>query len=354
MGLVDIPGGFCFPDPRYWQFMVGAVGEQSTLLDASGEKHAAIFRVKRAGTIDRIGFRTRAVTTAQTLRLGLETVDMTTGFPTGTQFGGSAVGTQASPATDTFYEVTLGTGATVAVDDLVAIVVQFDATAGNLNICNYDLISGSDYSGIPYTAEYVGTPAWAKKTSSPAHSVRYSDGVYAADGFAPFQVPTLLTYNSGSTPDEVGNYFTLPVPMRCVGAKIMTDWDGPTDVVLYASDGTTVLRSASLDPDTRKVTGGGDAYVYWAPLELTAGTGYRITFKPTSTTNINVRQLPVMTAGMLNHLPGGTLWHRTSRTDAGAWTEDTTKRISMTTLIIGQLHDGSVLPRTRVLRTPVY
>jgi hypothetical protein len=57
----------------------------SRLIDATGEKYAAIIQIPKTGTISKIGFRTGTVTTSQTLRGGIETVDAATGAPTGTQ-----------------------------------------------------------------------------------------------------------------------------------------------------------------------------------------------------------------------------------------------------------------------------
>ena len=340
MALQTITGGVVYPGLRpLTQFMTGAAGEFSILLDATGEKAGYIFRAPRTGTIDRLGFRTKVVTTAQTLRVGLEGVDATTGFPNGTQYGGSVVGTQAAPATDTFYEVTLGTGAAVTLGDYVAIVIQFDATVGNLNLCGYDYMGGAGNLHVPYGTHF--TAAWAKLNPIPAASVRYNDATYAGIGLLPFRVPLNTTFNSGSTPDEIGNIFTLPGPMRCVGVNFWADLDQPTDIVLYAGDGSTVLTSLSFDPDIRLGIVTGEFFGYWPSVLLAKDTSYRLIYKPTTTTpSILVRSVSVVAAGMLDMCPGGTVWHKTSRTNAGAWTQDTLTRMLGLNLIIDQMDDG--------------
>src|SRR5688572_25458479 len=79
-------------------------------IDASGEKSSFVIQVPKTGSITHVGFRVASVSSSQTLRAGIET--LSGGAPSGSQYGGSAVGTQASPAADTFYEVALATPAT--------------------------------------------------------------------------------------------------------------------------------------------------------------------------------------------------------------------------------------------------
>ena len=76
-------------------------------LPKGAEKLAFIFVVPKTGTIDRVSFSLGTVTTDDSLDIGLETVDATTGAPTGSAYGSSAVATQASVASNTAYEMTL-------------------------------------------------------------------------------------------------------------------------------------------------------------------------------------------------------------------------------------------------------
>lgn len=310
-----------------------------TTIDAAGEKAGFVFRVPRTGTIDRIGFTTRAVTTAQTLRVGLETTDTTNYLPTGTQYGGSAVGTQASPVADTFYEVALATPATAIKGDIIAIVVQFDTTAGNLVIGKIDNEGGSGLTSFPYVVEY--TTSWAKNNGSVGmYSVRYSDGIYEPIGQCIPTSPSISTFfNAGSGADEIGNRFTIPAPMRSPGIFSGVNHIGAAiDYVLY--DGSTVLSAISIAAGL-SAAGTGYETLYWdSPITLSPGTVYRLIAKPTSTTNINVREAVMLNNAMLGMLPGGSDWYKTSRVDGGAWTDTNTRRIWALSLLIDQIENG--------------
>lgn len=339
MSLVTLGGsGMLFP-----QFFGPArrdIHGAGFLIDATGEKAGLVFRVPRTGTIDRVGFTTRAVTTSQTLRVGLETTDTTNYLPTGTQYGGSAVGTQASPAADTFYEVTLATAATATKGDIVAIVVQFDSTVGSLVIGQIDNEGGGNNTAFPYLVNFV--TSWAKIAAGIGmHSIRYSDGVYEPIGACVPTSPRIDTaFNSGSTPDEIGNRFTVPAPMRTTGLfSAVGHGTVALDYVLY--EGTTALATVSVPSGLSANASGYETFFWPTAVSLSASTVYRLVAKPTTTTNINVREAVVLNNAMLGMIPGGTDWYKTSRTDAGAWTDDTLRRIWALGLLIDQIDNAA-------------
>ena len=339
MALIAIKGGLTIPhDFGNLQSHLGGSG--NTLIDAAGEKACAVFVVPKSGNIDRVGFLTRTVTTSETLRVGLETVDSSY-LPTGTQYGGSAVGTQVAPAANSFYEVTLATPAAAVIGDIIAAVVQFDAAIGNLQIGNWDGFGGAQLAAIPFVAQYTGG-AWSKLGSTPGLSIRYDDGTYEFVGAVPFKPRNDVFFQSGSTPDERGNIVRLPVQMRAWGVQFGTGSANDFDIVLYDSDGSTVLRSLSFAGAQIPGINGRTHWVPFAsPVTLNADTDYRLTFKPTVTSNLNIREVEVITSAMLDMLPGGSAIHKTSRTDAGAWTQDTLRRVWALGLVVDQIHDGS-------------
>ena len=328
MALQTIPGGGIFiPDYAGWR---GLPGFNSQLIDASGERAAAIFKVPKSGTISKVGFRTGTVTTPQTLRVRLETV--TSGDPSGTLYGSSTAGTQAAPASNTFYTVALGTGATATLGDLVAAVVDFDSTVGNLNI------SALGFGCIfPYTDLF--TAAWVRSNWTPVISLEYDDGSYAYTGMMPVSTLTQYTYASGSTPDERALQFSLPFPCRAVGCWINVDSDNPLDVVLY--EGTTSLTSISLDTNTRGLNTDAPYYLPFSTAQsLTANTTYYLSIKPTSVSNITLQYFSVSAAAVMNSFIGGTSFIEATRTDAGAWTPSTTTRPFLG-VVIDQFDDGA-------------
>ena len=309
------------------------------LIDAAGEKQANIFRVPKTGTITKLGFRVGNVTTAQTLRVGIETVDATTGVPTGTQYGGSTAGTQASPATNTYYVVSLAVAASATKGDIVAVVVQFDSTVGSLNI-NAGVF-GAPNLNFPYQAGY--TTAWTLGNAyCPIDTLEYSDGSYEViDGTIPASAITTTTFNSGSTPDEIGIKFKMPFPCRVTGFWLHIDLDGDVTIKLYDSN-NTLLQSDSLDKDIRGGTTAGVLIrTFNTAQTLTKDSWYRLTVVPDTVTSVSVYDVTVPSAAAMDVLPLGQNCIYTSRTNAGTWTDSATQRVFMG-LIIDQFSDDTV------------
>lgn len=336
MALQTIKGGFYIPDyGKGWTSEVEAW--TGFTIDASGEKIAMVFKVPKTGTIAKIGFATRGVSNSQTLRVGIETVNAS-GDPSGTQYGGSAVGTQAAPAANTYYTVTLGTGATATRGDTVAVVIQFDGTVGNANVAYFNTNTNPNLA-FPYYDNF--TAAWAHNaiTGGLIMHLEYDDASVEAIPHAyPVSVDTIaVTFNNGSSPDERALKFTLPNPTRVSGFWAFLDLDAAVDLVLYDSDGTTVLETQSLVAAERAGTAGSFITALFDATEtLTASAVYYLAVKPTSVTNVTLKEFTVSTALIMDAFSIGQNAYLSTRADAGAWTDTTTRR-PLVGLILDQL-----------------
>ena len=312
----------------------------SDLLDAGGEKSAALLTVSKAGTIDRITWATRTVTTGATMDVRLETMDTTTGDPSGTLFCLLSNGAQIVLDTDdnTQFTTTLTAGCTVDEGDRIALViVNPSVSPGTLQI--HAGVDGNN--GKPrnvYTDHF--TASWAKAPGEfPYTTPGYSDSTYAFT----WTFPVTATSNSidtGTASDEIGNKFTVNVPARVVGWWAVLDMSTGSDfdVVLY--EGSTAIETISV------VYAQNDAAdMLWAGFfqttdTLAIGTTYRIVIKPTTTNNVEIWDFAVSAAALMDTLSMGQDWQYTERADAGSWTETTTKR-ALVGIIVDALDDGT-------------
>lgn len=337
MSLVGISGRIFLPS--YFSRLAGTHGFGSQIIDAAGEEHAVIFRVPKTGNLSHLLFRVGSVTSAQTLRVGLETVDATTGFPTGTAYGSMVVGTQASPSANTLYEVALGTAASATDGDVVAMVVEFDSTVGNLQLSMFSGIRDMN-QGLPYAALYTGT--WAKQSDlnmTPIIGVKYDDGSYHFVGGMVGQTASSATFNNTSTPDERGNVFTLDAPVRVCGLWGAISPTANCDLVLYNSS-DTVLATVSIDADQVAGTTMRLVHGFFDPVSLAIGT-YRVVVKPTTASDVNISYISVNSNGQFGCNAAGEKVVLTTRTDAGAWTNTSTEQVSHLGMIIDQIDDGT-------------
>ena len=117
--------------------------------------------------------------------------------------------------------------------------------------------------------------------------------------------------------------------------------DNSMDLVLYDTNGTSVLASVSIDPLVRGGKASGQFHVTWpAPVELTSGGEYRVVIKPTTTGTVTPSQLVLDSVAHLDATfqPYARM---TTRVDAGSWTDDATP---VTQMLCGLIIDAVDIP----------
>lgn len=349
MALVSTRG------PAYWPPIdnPAANGQAPTIatfaLDASGEKLAYIVTIWKPGILHKVYFRTATVATGDTLKVSFQDVDLATGDPDGTpdQYRTIVVGSGddnmalqtgilSSDGTDN------GTKRTVAAGERLAIVFEFDSfVAGNMLLTGRSAAPGPGSSGQIYCSHF--TAAWSKVATLPLVALEYSDGSYGPIPYVDPSVSGLAAevFASDDTPDERGLIFQAPFAAKVLGFWANVDIDADADVVLYDSDGSTALETYRLDSNVRAVT---HSLPYHVPITtertLTKNTNYRLTLKPSSTSDVGLMVGNVPAAAVMDAYSGGQQCHYTARTDGGAWAETTTKRPFMG-VILSALDDGT-------------
>lgn len=287
----------------------------SCTMDAAGKMCAMVLRVPKTGTISKVWVATGAVTTAADLSISLQTVSTTDGFPTGTNYGGSSPGTIAAPTGNTWYEVTLGAAASATAGDVVAVVVAFASSVGNLTIRYYT----SSVSSFGYAADY--TTAWAKRPYTPIVALVYSDGSVVGVHDAMPIISSIIYFNANSTPDERGIYFKSPVTGKVSSLSFFGSLASGAnfDVVLY-DQGNNVLASISVLASQATSAAGPFTFPVVSLPAINVGSWYRLTLKPATGANVGVYQgvFPnaVVRDGYFKEVYG------TYRTDGGPWSED--------------------------------
>ena len=316
----------------------------SKILDATTDRVAVVFAIPKTGNLVSIMFSTRTVTTSQSIDMRLETVDATNGNPSGTLYHANATASVASPTSNTVYEPAF-TAFAVTAGDMVAAVIQFTSTAGNLQIHAHNQFFNS--VRIPYGV-YNLTGSYAKDTSVAMNILlKYDDGLYYEVGVLPplanLGSAVTVAYNSGSTTNERGIKFQVPAPVRVCGAWLNAygATGGTYDVVLYDSDGSTVVTSVSFDGDIQAGSNGaGYIYVRFNTTKvLTINTYYRLTLKPTNTTNVTLTEYTFSSTAHMDAVSGGSNFHRTVKT-SGSWVDTTTVR-SWIGLVVDQFDNGA-------------
>lgn len=326
MSLVDIGNPFFWGRTAWHRGGLAAPVESNLVIDATGEKVAYVVKAPATGDLSKVRFRIGGVTGAEDLRVSFQDLDAS-GDPDGTadQFrvvpaasvatGFVQTGIVSSDGTDG------GTKRSVVRGDRLAVVIEFAGTAGNILITTHTT-TALDLQADAYPDHF--TSSWTKQqTAAAMMSLEYADGsVYPIIGVLP-GIFGNETFNSSDTPDERGNNFTLPFAARIVGIWSWLDYDNAVDLVLYS--GTDVLATkAAPAAAIRSVATAGCVAVYFdSDVEVSAEEEFRAIVKP-GAGNVG------LSTCALGHATERAAYFRedfysTSRTNAGAFSEDTAK-----------------------------
>lgn len=335
MTLQSVPGGVAIPN-----VIRGSAASPTLSTDAVNSttaKQASIFRVPKSGNVHKIGFNLAAVTTAGAPNIQLQTVDATTGLPTGTGYAASSA-TNFTPAAG-WNEVTLGADVAVTAGDEIAIVIAANGGASSFTV---NMLTDTIWSGgYPFCARF-SAGSWAKRAKRPVMALIYDDATcgQVLDNF-PITSITAATFNSGSTPDERALKFVAKWPMRVAGVWVFADGDGDFSVKLYDTDGTTVLGTITTDKDIREGTNEDTYFLrFTTPITLVVNSTYRLSILPTSATNMTMYEFVFPSAAAMDACELGQNWSQSQRTDAGAWTDNTLTRPIGVGLMIDKFDDG--------------
>ena len=321
-------------------------------LNAAATWAAIVFQVDYAGTLDWAEFRMSTVTNspANGLRVSFQDLDAN-GNPDGGDdqyvvvsgpFSSNTWITPATVMTDT--GLSGGTKRTVAVGDRIAFVIKFESFVAGNSLQPQALNTGNGFPiGLSYNASTNNSGSvWTKALNAPLMALKYSDGVYRTVSCGtsfPVSASNVRTYNNGSTPDERALRFQVPMDCRIKGFGVFADFDNAADVVLY-DNASSSLATVSFPSGNRVGTNAGWMYGnFTSSVNLSRNTTYRASIKPTSASNISITTASVASSARLGSMPWGSECYNSTRTDAGAWTDDQTE-VPLICLLIDGVSDG--------------
>lgn len=350
MSLIGIGAEISIPSLRNYG------GNNVAILDAADESLAFIIKIPKTGTLKKVCLQTSTVTTGDVVNVRIETVDASTGDPTGTLYDANGTGTVDVAATDDnkglWVAINTTNGISVTKNNIVAIRFSLDFVDGNIQFAR-NCPGVNIVSSFPYADHYAGS-AWTKYTGVNV-GLEYDTGIIHVYGIGSAYVLS-SAFNSGSAANQVGNRIRLPYGARAVGAWLSLGVSADLDVIFYDSDGITALETITIDKDVIKSS---SDWVYVVPFAtartLTKDAYYRIVAKPSSATNLSIGIMDVFDDGAnkgIDQLELGQNCHYTTCSgtpdEEADWTQTTTRR-AMFGLIIDQIEVGGGLLTRRVM-----
>jgi hypothetical protein len=345
MSIVTVEEFEMQPAPR-------AISQPPTLLqtvsnlDLNGVGHymAHIDYMPETKTVDRVFFRISGATTGCDALVRIETVDTSTGLPTGTLVHANASELVTITSGAANYEVTFSAGSfTINRGTLIAIVIaQSSGTPVNVYMTYFR--EWKSTAGLPYVIDFDSTASVRLNFSllaglgSPSSAVKMRD-------LWPITSFTVESFKQGDSPNTVGNKVNISAPVRVSGAWVLVDADSTGTVKLYSTDGTTVLASAPIETNLPPTAAAYiNYYKFNSSVELTSGT-YYLAVEATGASNLSVYSATFASAEWRDGSPMGGSTLTFSRctqtpTSTASWTDDTTKQAFMGLMIDG-ISDGA-------------
>lgn len=310
-----------------------------TSIDAAGEYQALIFRADEAMTISHVAFRASQAVGSPTIEVRIETVDATTGLPTGTLWG-TNTNIVSGTLTAAWQTVALTASASIAAGDVLA--VKFLYVSGTqVSIGQVNGAGVTPGSRFPYSVGNTGTPTAAPLTRPWNIALGSSATTF-------YRVPWLLPVSAAATlsfsttnGDAFGNRFQVPFKCRCSGVHLpLGSSTGEFSHGLYDDSGTELSSSSTLlDVDLGTNSAG---YIrrlmFDNPVLLSPATWYRVAFWPSSTTNVQPYKYTTQTDA--SEAMPYTNFHYTTKATGGAWTDTAVDEAVVLDLLIDQLDDG--------------
>jgi hypothetical protein len=324
-------------------------GPTSKILQQTGDYVALICQAEEAATITRVSGYVQSRTGAPgTTRVGIQSVNTTTGLPTGTWLGFVDLATNATNFPVTLpKEWTLTTNATLTRGQYYAIVVAAQSgTWGSGDQMQLYSVQGTgvgpSLAAFPYVHDVINGTTGTKTTTAilPCLGCGTSTTQYRIA----HKPANIGSWNSGSTPNQRGMKFNLPAStvssFQIAGVRMAI---GPTSSAstwdLNLTDASnTILQSRSFTNQEAFNTASlfiRDYYFSTSTLAtLSPNTDYRIAIQATNATLgcATYIELTSDTACSNAFIPGGT-YHLTTRTGTGAWTDTTTAWMPMQLII---------------------
>lgn len=320
----------------------------ATTLDASGDSLAFIVQHMDTGkTITSVTLWCTAVGgTPPAYTVRLETVTAgTPPVPSGTLLAVGAEGTITPVSANTALTATLTTPYAPPDETMMAIVIN-SASATGTNFATLRAACPTGGTWYLPAALVNTTGSYVAQSQPPSVRITYSDGTYATTVLS--ATISNLTVDTGTTPDEVGNVIIPRVPMTVhgLGAFVRLQTTAADAELILYDDAGTQLGVITLDAQTHVMDNTSSQWRIHVSdgmdRALDVGATYRVAFKPTTLGDTNIgeirfadtidRQIFLGVQDQVNAVPVLDMY-KTSRSDAGSWTDDTARIIGCWPLI---------------------
>lgn len=350
MTIQTILGGFFWPAPVS-EVNLAASGTilGACALDGAGKKVASVFQAPATGTLEKVYVLISGYSVTGNLDFRLETIDASTGAPTGTLVTGTTANALVSITGNGVFSATLS----VSVTRGTSYALVYARSAGTYSAAHiggagrYRLGVGTTYLRYDGGSGYDNPGGQAaSRLRMPIFGVKISGSHYPVIGAYAMSSLAYTGFNNTTATRERGSAITLPFPARVSGFFAVGLFGASDSDFILANTAGSALATFSFDKESMtSYYGAGSTYphmlqgLFATPVDLVAGTTYYLTAKPTSASSITLVESSIINTAdtdTMNCLNGGTRLKLVTRDSGGTYTvSDTSRPFAMGLIVSG-------------------
>lgn len=343
MTLQTLPSPIIWPGLAQGQGFSPGSGSTGTL-SASGHYVSYVFCARESMTLSHVAFRTITVANSPTVEVRIETVDTTTGLPTGTLWATNTNVTSGVLSSNTNVIAALTASATITKGQIFCVKFLWGAVATSTLQIGNNSATNLFGSALPY--QVINTGSVTKGglgTNMPNIALGNSATTfYYVPGCFPITTNANGAFNNTNSAKR-GIKFTVPFKCRVIGIRwYNANSVGDFNAVLYDNQGTPAeLGSSSTfyEGDATAAANGVVSAYFDNAVTMNAGDTGRAVIEPTTATNVTVGTFTLHSADFYGSWPGGATATYTTFATA-TWTDSTTQ-LPFMDILIDQLDDGA-------------
>jgi hypothetical protein len=304
--------GVFYPEPV-------AAGYTNVVLASGGiQSLASILSAPKDGNITHVAMGNQVLADPQEIEVRIETIDPSTGFPTGTLVNPNAVGTYTPQNVHEVYDVELNAPLTVTRGEILAVVVRCYAPVYSMA---FRRLAVSVATSNPYSVTQAATSVYTKNTAVVDFTFKYSDGTYPYNTniWCADRIVSTGNYNMNTVGfDQVGSDFIPPWTLRVEGlwfAQISATATASSQAILYKDD--TIIKTVDKPVPVASTGNIPQVYYFDEDIILEKGESYSLGLKATGVGNMNVRHIEYHPR-MVESYSGGGLLNNWTRKGTGA------------------------------------
>lgn len=326
--------------PRHWASGTSLATSNIATLDAAGEYVAFVFVAREAMTISHVGTRSGTIAGSPTLDIRIETVDASTGLPTGTLWATNTNIVTAAWTSNLWRLEALTASASISYGQVFAVKLAFNSGT-SFQVRSFTGMSGNAFTGHPYQVLNTGTPTKAAAEVGGLALGSSTSSFYSLPSVFPYENDEDTTFNNTGGARR-GVKFTAPFTGRCIGLHYggIATAVGDFNAGIWDDAGNEVNSSITAHEGDIGAANATRMILFDNPVTISAGTAYRAAIEPSSATNCQLSALILPSADYRSAMPGGTNFFLTTYTSGGGWVDTATEKVAALSLVFDQLDDG--------------